>query len=170
MRDLTQHEQAMLHQLRAGGGRPGNGVLRRSSCQFLLDYGWWYEPVSLPKDVAKGNPNECYQNALLLALERDELVYVEGFAAGPGGLRIHHAWVTDGKGRAFDPTWNELGVVYVGVPFNAGWVSLRGLTNKGVGSVIDDLEDGFPLLDDLGDRPDEWMEPRGMGFIKVTRH
>jgi hypothetical protein len=58
--------------------------------------------------------------------------------------------------------------VYIGVPFKSGFVSLMGLKNKGVGSLLDDWENGYPLLRELGDRSEEWLEPRGNGFAKVT--
>ena len=167
-RELNEHEQSMLQQLRAGGSRLGNGVLKRSACQFILDHGWLYEPGPLRQGIGPGQSNECYNNALNLVLADESLVYVEGFTADECGLRIHHAWVTDGKGRAIDPTWAKPGVVYAGVPFKSSFVCKTGLKDKGLGSLLDDWEQGYPLLQDLGDRPDEWMEPRGIGFAKLT--
>src|SRR5437016_1844254 len=105
MRDLNQFEEAMLRQLRAKERTNPKGILKRTSRQFVLEYGWWYELGPLPEDVTPANPNECYNNALNLVLDDSSLTYVEGFAAEEGGPRIHHAWVTDGKGRAIDNTW-----------------------------------------------------------------
>jgi hypothetical protein len=96
------------------------------------------------------------------------LIYVEGFAAGEGGLRIHHAWVTDGNGRVIDNTWRVPGVVYVGVPFRCGFVSLTGLKNKGVGSLLDDFANDYPLLRELSDKPEKWLEPNGKGTVRIA--
>jgi hypothetical protein len=168
MRDLTPFEQALLRQLRIKDSTNAKNILKRTSCQFVLEYGWFYEPASVPKAVKMASEGECYNNALILALTDPSLIYVEGFTASEGGVRIHHAWVTDGRGRAIDITWAAQGAVYIGVPFKSGFVSLMGLKNKGVGSPLDDWENGYPLLRELGDRPEEWLEPRGNGFAKVT--
>jgi hypothetical protein len=168
MRELTESEQAMLHQLRAKHNTNAKGVLKRTPSQFIHDYGWFYEPAPLPEAVKPGNPNECYNNALVLALNDPTLIYVEGFAAGAGGLRIHHAWATDGTGRAVDNTWDAPGVVYVGVPFKCGFVSLTGLKNKGVGSLLADYANDFPLLRELSDQPEKWLEPGGEGIVRIA--
>jgi hypothetical protein len=168
MRELTESERAMLHRLRAKHGTNAKGVLKRTPSQFIHDYGWFYEPAPLPDAVNPGNSNECYNNALVLALNEPSLIYVEGFAAGPGGLRIHHAWATDGTGRAIDNTWDAPDVVYVGVPFKCGFVSLTGLKNKGVGSLLDDYANDFPLLRELSDEPEKWLEPGGKGIVRIA--
>jgi hypothetical protein len=168
MRELTEHEQAMLRQLRANDGTNAKGILKRTPSQFIHDYGWFYEPAPLPKAVGAGDADECYNNALVLALNDPSLIYVEGFAAGPGGLRIHHAWATDGNGRAIDNTWKIPGVVYVGVPFKCGFVSLMGLKNKGVGSLMVDYANDFPLLRELSDQPEKWLDPSGKGVVRIA--
>jgi hypothetical protein len=166
MRQLTRLEQAMLTQLRAKDSTNPKGVLKRTSKQFVLEYGWFYKRAPLPQDVVLATRGECYNNALCLALENPSFVYCEGFAAGKGGSRIHHAWVTDGRGRAIDNTWVPPGMVYAGVPFKAGFVSLIGLMNDGVGSLLDDWEHDWPLLRELGDYPESlsshlWILPCG---------
>lgn len=158
----------MLRQLRAKDGTNPKGFLKRTSCQFVHDYGWFYEPMELPIGVEPANENECYNNALNLALHDPSLIYVEGFCAGEGGLRIHHAWATNGDGRVIDNTWRTPGVVYVGVPFQCGFVSLTGLKNRGVGSLLDDFANDYPLLRELSDQPDHWLEPRGKGFLRIA--
>jgi hypothetical protein len=169
MRELTEFEQAMLRQLRAKDGTNAKGILKRTPSQFIHDYGWFYEPAPLPKTVEAGNADECYNNALVLTLNDSSLIYVEGFAVVRAeGFRIHHAWVTDGNGRAIDNTWEVPGVVYVGVPFRCGFVSLMGLKNKGVGSLLVDYANGFPLLGELSDQPEKWLDPRGEGITRIA--
>ena len=122
---LAQFEKVMLAQLRSPAITTATAkrVLKRTSCQFVLDYGWFYTPSPLPKKVKPGTPNECYRNALELVLHDPSLIYVEGYASGAGGLPIRHAWVTDGHGRAIDNTCGELNFVYAGVPFVTRFVS-----------------------------------------------
>jgi hypothetical protein len=167
---LTRVEQSFLAQLQAIFDSTGKGPrpLKRSSYQFLLAYGWFYTPQPLPKKAAPGAVGECYNNALKLVLDDPGLMYIEGFAAGGDGLPIHHAWATDGTGRAIDITWATPGVIYVGVPFKAGWVSLMGLKYKGVGGLLDDWEHDWPLLRGLGDEPEKWLELKGRGAKKLT--
>lgn len=165
----TEYELRLLRQLRANYNTNLKGYLKRTSRQFVADYGWFYEPGPFPQDVACGIENECYNNALRLTLEDKSLIYVEGFAAGASGLGIHHAWATDGAGRVIDNTWREPGVVYAGVPFTTPFVSVTGLRNEGVGSLIDDWQHDWPLLRRLTDQPEYWMEPRGRGVIEIAR-
>jgi hypothetical protein len=168
MRELTQFERAMLRQLRANDETNPKGYLKRTSCQFVHDYGWFYDSGPLPQAVEPGDSNECYSNALVLALGDPSLIYVEGFAAGEGGLRIHHAWIAARNGLAIDNTWRVPGVVYVGVPFRCGFVSLTGLKNNGVGGLLDDFANDYPLLRELSDKPEKWLEPNGKGTARIA--
>lgn len=140
----------------------------RTFFQFILEYGWFYRPAPLPTGLKRGTDGECYNNALRLALDNPNLIYVEGFGDGGGGRRFHHAWVTDGQGRAIDSTWRKPAAVYAGVPFRTSFVALVGLKNKGVGGLIDDSLNHFPLLNELGDRPEEWLDLRGKGYRALT--
>jgi hypothetical protein len=98
----------------------------------------------------------------------DSLIYCEGYALFKGSsLPTLHAWVTDGQGTAIDNTWPQAGVAYAGVPFRVGFVSMTGLKNDAIGSLLDDYTNDYPLRGDLGDRPDEWLEPRGRGKSRV---
>jgi hypothetical protein len=168
MSELSPFERAFIEQLQAKDSNNPKGFLKRTSRQFVLDFGWFYKPGPLPQGVVLANEGECFNNALILALADPKLIYVEGFAALDGGPRTFHAWVTDGTGRAIDNTWVTPGVVYAGVPFKRGWVSLMGLKNKGVGSLIDDWQHDWPLLRALGDKPKTWLELEGKGFAKLT--
>jgi hypothetical protein len=56
MRELTQFERAMLRQLRAKDGTNPKGYLKRTSCQFVHDYGWFYDSGPLPHAVGPAIP------------------------------------------------------------------------------------------------------------------
>jgi hypothetical protein len=143
-------------------------LLKRTMQRFVLDYGWWYEPAWLPEHICPGTLQECHKNATHLALEDDSPFYCEGYALFDGSsLPTIHAWVTDGQGNAIDNTWPQPGMAYAGVPFRVGYISMTALKNRGLGSLLDDYMNGYPLRGDLGDRPGEWLEPRGRGMARV---
>src|ERR1700722_8420421 len=81
-------------------------LLKRTMRQFVLEYGWWYEPCGSIEDFSLGLPQHCHKNATDLILTNDSLIYCEGYALARGvGQPTLHAWVTDGMGRAIDNTW-----------------------------------------------------------------
>ena len=165
---MDTHESFLLAQLLHSGQSYGrNRPLRRTACEFVVEYGWWYTAAPLPDPLIRGKENECFMNAFFLALEQNELVYVEGYAMLDGGRRVNHAWLTDGRGNAFDGTWPEPGVAYAGVPFRTGFVNFNHLKNREVVCLIDDYPHDWPLLRDLGDKPDEWLDLRGRGREKI---
>jgi hypothetical protein len=43
-----------------------------------------------------------------------------------------------------------------------------GLKNKGVGSLLVDYANGFPLLRELSDQPEKWLEPGGEGILRIS--
>jgi hypothetical protein len=167
---FTQIEQWMLEQLRVPAipKVPEDQTVQRTAFQFVLEFGWFYSPSPLPENLDLGPDGECFNNALRLVLADDSLTYVEGFAAGGGSPPIPHAWVTDGKGRAIDNSWRLSGSVYAGVPFKGGVVSLIGLKNKGIGSVIEHFIGNVPLLDAMATDPEKWLDLRGNGSKKLT--
>jgi len=144
-------------------------ILKRTLQEFVLEYGWWYEPGALPGKISRGTPQECHKNATLLTVEDDSLIYCEGYALfrDASAPRLH-AWVTDGEGRAIDNTWPQSGVAYAGVPFQSLFVTMTTLRNHAAISLLDDYRNRYPLRSDLGDRPDEWLEQRGRGIARVT--
>lgn len=145
-------------------------LLKRTLQEFVLEYGWWYEPADIEKRFATGTPQQCHKNATDLTLADNSLIYCEGYALfEPGGLPTIHAWVTDGQGRAIDNTWPKPGVAYVGVPFKSLFVNMTALKNHAIVSLLDDYLNNWPLRGDLGDRPDEWLELRGRGKGRVGR-
>lgn len=166
---VTTDQEMLLGFLQSSEPTPAaKALLKRTMQQFVLDYGWWYEPAPLPKHVALGTPQQCHKNAVDLATDDDSLIYCEGYALFKGSsLPTIHAWVTDGHGRAIDNTWSQIGVAYAGVPFRADFVTLTALKNEALGSLLDDYMNDFPLRSDLGDRPDEWLELRGRGVARV---
>ncbi len=144
-------------------------LLKRTFEQFVVDHGWWYEPAPLPPDVAFGSERECHGNAAKLASHEETLFYCEGYALFKSGMHpTLHAWVTDGQGHAFDNTWQQPGVAYAGVPFKSLFVTMTTLKTHAFVSLIDDYVNGWPLLKELGDRPDKWLEQRGRGIARLT--
>ena len=143
-------------------------LLKRSFQEFVIEYGWWYEPTEIPKGIATGTYQECFTNAAELSQPDDSLIYCEGYALfKPGMLPTLHAWVTDGQGKAIDNTWPTQGIAYAGVPFKSDFVTMTALKNRAVVSLLDDWQNKWPLRSELGDRPDEWLEGRGRGIERV---
>ncbi len=127
------------------------------------------EPVQLPKHLAIGTPEQCHTNAVTLAVDDDSLIYCESYALfKEASLPVIHAWGTDGNGNAIDNTWPEPGVAYAGVPFRSLFVNMTALKNRAIVSLLDDYQNNYPLRSDLGDRPDEWLELRGCGLMRLA--
>ena len=166
----TMPRSELLDFLRNSKPTPAaKALLKRTFQQFVLEYGWWFEPVELDLKVATGTPQECHKNAVDLALADDSLIYCEGYALfKSGSLPRVHAWVTDGHGRAIDNTWPQPGVAYAGVPFKSLFVNMTALTNRAIISLLDDYQNNWPLRGDQGDRPGEWLEPRGRGIERLN--
>jgi hypothetical protein len=142
--------------------------LKRSSQAFVLEYGWWYEPADLPEKIVAGAPRECFNNATDLIFHDAGLVYCEGYAIFTSGIGpTIHACVTDGQGRAIDNTWAPPGVAYAGVPFLSTFLMMRAVEHRATIGLIDDWQNNWPLLRDLGDRSDEWLEQRGRGVTRL---
>ncbi|HEV2293557.1 MAG TPA: hypothetical protein VGR35_06855 [Tepidisphaeraceae bacterium] len=166
---MNEHERNLLSQLlRSGQSRGLNRPITRTGCEFVIEYGWWYTPTAIPCHLSPGNRRECFKNAFDLAFENADLTYVEGYATLDGGLRIHHAWVTDGQGNAIDNTWPRAGAAYAGVPFDTKYVNLNHVKNEAVICLIDDYLHDWPLLRDLGDHPGVWLEAAGKGRKKIS--
>jgi hypothetical protein len=143
-------------------------AFERTLQEFVLEYGWWYEPSVLPAEIARGTPQQCYKNATFLTIEDESLIYCEGYAlfTRDSAPRLH-ARVTDGHGRAIENTWPQSGVAYAGVPFQSLFVNMTALKNHATISLLDDYQNRYPLRGGLGDRPDEWLEQRGRGIAHL---
>jgi hypothetical protein len=167
---MTTHQTKLLTFLQHSEPTPAATALLKRTCQqFVLEYGWWYEPVLLPKQIAIGTPNECHKSATDLILTDDSLIYCEGYALFESGMTpVIHAWVTDGQGRAIDNTRPKPGVAYAGVPFRSVFVSMTALKNRAMISLLDDWQNTYPLRGELGDRPEEWLELRGRGVVRIN--
>jgi hypothetical protein len=143
-------------------------IFRRTLQEFVLEYGWWYEPTVLPERLPRGTPQECFRNATFLTLDDDSLIYCEGYALFKSiSTPRLHAWVTDGKGRAIDNTWPQSGVAYAGVPFQSLFVNMTALRNHATISLLDDYRNLYPRRNEHGDRPGEWLEERGRGTAQL---
>lgn len=144
--------------------------LRRTLQEFVREYGWWYEPNERPPQIALGTPNQCHTNAADLMLADNSLIYCEGYVLYRlGCIPVIHGWVTDGTGRAIDNTLEPPGLAYAGVPFTGLFVATTSVTNGAVISLLDDWTNLYPLRGELGDRPEKWLEPKGMGVVRVNQ-
>jgi hypothetical protein len=120
-------------------------------------------------EIPPGKQNECFANAFWLAFNNPSLIYTEGFALyGENQIITVHAWVTDGKGNAIDNTWDKVGVAYAGVPLDIKWLNNRHVKQRAIVCVLDDFMNDWPILRDLGDRPDEWLDRGGIGVTPLT--
>ncbi len=167
---LTPPQVQLFESLRNSAPTPAAAAfLKRTFQQFVIEYGWWYEPVELTAGIQRGTPNQCHKNASGLCGDDDSLIYCEGFALSRlGGQPTLHSWVNDGNGRAIDNTWPTLGVAYAGVPFKDLFVTMTALKNHATVSLLDDYQNDYPLRGELGDRRDEWLDPRGQGVLKLS--
>jgi hypothetical protein len=166
----AKHQIELLAFLQSSEPTPAaKAVLKRTCQQFVLEYGWWYEPVDLPKRITLGTPEQFHTNASNLMLAENSLIYCEGYALFESGMTpTIHAWVTDGRGRAIDNTWSKPGVAYAGVPFKSLFVSMTTLKNHAIISLLGDWQNAYPLRGELGDRPEEWLELRGQGVRRLN--
>ncbi len=102
-------------------------------------------------------------------LDHDDLFYCEGFAMfSDRSFPVIHAWVTDRTSIAIDNTWPQQAVAYAGVPFKSSFVNQTALTYCEILSLLGHFQNGYPLRNELGDRPDEWLErgSNGTGPIR----
>lgn len=101
--------------------------------RYLLEHGRFYTPYERPKKYRRGKQKECYGASQMLALENRELTYVEGlsFKHVGGLLRVEHGWCVTQEGKVVDPTWQEPGLVYLGIPFEYEFIRRHMLKNLG---------------------------------------
>ena len=144
-------------------------LLKRTLQEFVIEYGWWYEPVKVPNGIVMGTPTRCFKNSFDLILEPGSpLIYCEGYALDQiESQPMRHAWVTDGKGNAIDNTWKSQGLAYVGIPFKTDFVVETAMARGGMISLINDWGNHFSLINDLGDQPEKWLELAGRGTKQV---
>jgi hypothetical protein len=138
---MTSPKDQLLDFLRRSEATPAAKamLLKRTLQEFVLEYGWWYEPTGLEPAFPVGEPQQCHKNAADLTLAEEGLVYCEGYALLKSGSQpTLHSWVTNGQGRAIDSTWQPSGIAYAGVPFKPSFVSMTALKNKAIVSLLDD--------------------------------
>lgn len=89
----------------------------------VLEHGREYTAAPLPADIARGEPKQCFRNAITIC-DDDELVYVEGYMLRPGvPFPVHHAWCVTGDGIVVDPTIEDPETcAYYGIRFDLDFV------------------------------------------------
>ena len=118
---LVKYVQGVAELL--GSSRPG--LAFHCTEDVVARHGKAYMPQPLPSEYKYGQMGECYRNAYLLTLLRNNLIYVEGFALISLELPvpIQHAWAVDLAGYVIDVTWREPGAEYYGVPISSGYLT-----------------------------------------------
>lgn len=117
---------------------------------LVLKEGQFFSLRQKPKGVKFGKVKECFRNASNLALDRDDLFYVEGYASieMTGGLPFEHAWCVDYQGYVIDNTWRTIGTSYYGVIFDTDYLRKVLVTTEQYGILeypnVKMLEEGFP--------------------------
>ncbi len=142
-----------LDDFRQKTGGPPAGWKYATMEGLVLDVGREYTPRPLPDDVQLGTVKECFQNATELAMSREGLTYVEGYAtSGTTGIAVHHAWVVDEDGNVIDNTWRNIdtgessvGTAYIGIPVSAADHFLA-MERYRLWGVLDLWENNFPAL------------------------
>lgn len=164
---VVGYMEAMVMMRKNGMCRPPEGWVYSCAEEFVLKNGRQWTPAPLPPDISKMTVKECFKNATLLALERRDLTYVEGYAVGI--IPVNHAWCVDAEGRVVDPTWPEVGTEYYGVPFDKEWL-FREVEKMKYYGLIDDWRRKWPLLRKKveGFLAMEWfMTPARLGVVWV---
>jgi hypothetical protein len=118
---LHQTNLARLLQAMADAYPPQPGRQHASIEALVLEHGRWFTPAPLPPDRPRGRPQRCYGNATLHS-ETYRLAYVEGFAIHTSGFPAAHAWCARPDGTVEDPTWDDGGRAYLGLPFTADYL------------------------------------------------
>ena len=116
-------------------------------------------------------PEECFGNSqeVLFDDETEKLVYVEGFAWTHALFPVLHGWLainhkvidvtlpptTRGEAARREPrqVFGEFSDrSYFGVVFDRTYVAERRLATGSFGSLLDDMEHGYPLLRPIGSK------------------
>jgi hypothetical protein len=101
--------------------------------ELILDGGVAMVAATKPPKLKRGLPKSCYYNAQKIAFGGRGLTYVEGYALSADiPMAIAHGWLLNERGEAIDPTWDEPGVAYLGIPLKTVWVKafLKDRNNK----------------------------------------
>ena len=95
-------------------------------------------PIYVPEHIGLMEAQMCFSNAYQLALDNEDLTYVEGFAQ-TRLLIVKHAWVEEPDGTIIDPTWgnfDEPKATYFGIKFSDELI-MRHSIETGYTSILD---------------------------------
>jgi hypothetical protein len=131
-----------------------DGWKYNSAEELIAAEGRSWTPQSLPDSAAdwKGKMKECYANSstAVLGLGKPKLEgtrYVEGFVRIEGTpLPIAHAWAVDENGLVLELTMDEPGVEYHGIEVPNEELLALIMRRDGYPGVIDNWQEGWPLL------------------------
>lgn len=128
-----------------GQSRSASGWQYLSIEALVLAHGRFTD-AARSRPTPRGRMRECFKNALDAAACVDDLTYVEGYALPHGlPLPILHAWCIDNAGALIEPTWNEPGAAYLGIPFALSFV-FDTVCRRNRYGVLDAYELRWPLL------------------------
>jgi len=161
-KEACQKHDRLVERLEKCGTKEGQFL---ASCNthvtitpFVEEFGQFFEAQSLPTKYDQAKRSLCYENAFWLAIEYEDLTYVEGFAKSPGGRwGVLHAWCVDPHGRVIDNTWLDAAESsYFGIPFKTAFLS-QTVKKYGRYGLLDDIKNRWPLINQLGDQPELWL-------------
>jgi hypothetical protein len=141
-----------------------SGWLWSSPAALITDRGLWWQGSSLPRGIHYSRRRACFYNALMLALDHPDFLYVEGYAYQPGLIPVHHGWCIDPGGAVVDTTWRPRDNadvtkwVYFGVPIHTRFAADVMIEQPSYFGVLHDSLADYPLLR----TPAEvWWRPEG---------
>ncbi len=167
---------------------PPRGYNYHGAEDYLLDRGHKYPSQSLTADERtqlfaavdscghRFQLKECFYNAqVLLTYDTDEVMtYCEGYACGPAGMPVLHAWLAI-NGKVVDLTWRTedsnhrgrlpdriigdipKGWVYFGFEVSRQTVIERLLDTEESASFLEDWKQGYPLFRQERIHPVEYL-------------
>ncbi|GBG14820.1 pilus assembly protein PilM [Novimethylophilus kurashikiensis] len=120
--------------------------------EFISTYGRAWTPKPNPDWLKLGRAKMCYENAGRIALQREDLIYVEGVALRL--IPVPHAWLVTLDGDVIDPTWQSPETCqYFGLAFKRDYLAQNILTTETWGIM------GEFVPDDLIENPLPAMHP-----------
>lgn len=101
---LATQEQSLMRHVAILAAMSTQAGVKFNDYRDLLEQGKFYTPIVLPDTIQYGRMQECFANAVRLAMADETLTYCEGFAYG-GLIPVHHAWCINEAGEVLDNTW-----------------------------------------------------------------
>jgi len=103
---------------------------------LIHERGRSFTSAALPADVERGEAKQCFRNAFQLAMSRDDLIYVEGYASSI--IPVLHAWCVTTRGVVVDPTWKDAEeCAYYGIPLRRDFAQRLTFRNQFYGLLAD---------------------------------